>query len=187
MTDTAAGLAGLGPFIITTLLVHGPWSPFFPAAYEPMLLLFGKLYPPLLIAVLGAVLSVAMEGLNYRIYGWLANLKRIESLKQKAVSGRLVKLFERRPFLVVFLFGLLPAPDWGARILGVLSGFPADRYLLAFLLGRIPKFWFLAAVGQALPVSKGVMLVVAIVITVISLAAAVWRKPDPRADPAAER
>lgn len=179
MTDFLAELGKLGPFVVTTLLVHGPWSPFFPAAFEPVLLLFGKLYPPFLIAVLGATLSVLMEALNYRIYGWMAGMKRLDSLREKAVSGRLVKLFNRRPFLVVWIFAVLPAPDWGARILGVLSKFPARKYLLAFLLGRIPKFWFIAAVGNALPISKGTMLVVAIVITGISLAAAVWR---PRRD-----
>jgi len=177
VTDLGAELAKLGPFVVTTLLVHGPWSPLFPAAYEPMLLLFGKLYPPLLIAMLGAVLSVAMEALNYRLYGWVAHLPRLDTLRQKAVSGRLVKLFERRPFLVVFLFGLLPAPDWGARILGVIAGYPADRYLLAFLLGRIPKFWVLASVGEALPLSDRTVLIGAILVTVLSFVAAVWRAP----------
>lgn len=175
MTEWWAELAKLGPFVLTTLLVHGPWSPFFPAAFEPMLLAFGKLYPPLLIAVLGGGLSVAMEWLNYRLYNWMSEFKRLETLKARAVSGRLVQLFAKRPFLVVWLFALSPAPDWGARILGVLAGYPIRRYLLAFLLGRIPKFWLLATIGQALPVSPRVMLGAAIVITVTILAVGLWR------------
>ena len=50
MPDVFAELGKLGSFVLTTLWVHGPWSPLLPAAYEPVLLLFGKLYPPLLIA-----------------------------------------------------------------------------------------------------------------------------------------
>ena len=175
MTEWWAELAKLGPFVVTTLLVHGPWSPLFPAAFEPMLLAFGKLYPPLLIAVLGAALSVAMEWVNYRLYNWMSELKRLEALKARAVSGRLVKLFARQPFLVVWLFALSPAPDWGARILGVLAAYPIRRYLLAFLLGRIPKFWLLATIGEALPVSPRVMVVAAIVITVTLLSLGLWR------------
>ncbi len=175
MTDWWAELAKLGPFIITTLLVHGPWSPLFPAAFEPMLLAFGKLYPPLLIAVLGAVLSVAMEWVNYRLYDWMSELKRLEALKARAASGRLVRLFARQPFLATWLFALSPAPDWGARVLAILARYSIRRYLLAFLLGRVPKFWLLATIGEALPVEGGTLFVAAIVLTVGLLSFGLWR------------
>ena len=41
---SAAALVG---FVLVTIWVHGPISPLIPAAYEPVLLLVGRLYPPL--------------------------------------------------------------------------------------------------------------------------------------------
>jgi uncharacterized membrane protein YdjX (TVP38/TMEM64 family) len=173
--DVFAELGKLGSFVLTTLWVHGPWSPLLPAAYEPVLLLFGKLYPPLLIAIVGAVLSVLMEGINYHVYDWMAGWRRLESLKRRAVQGRLVHLFERRPFLVVWLFALSPVPDWAARVLAVLAAYPIRRYMLAFLLGRIPKFWAFAALGDALPLSDRTVLIGAIAVTGVFLVVGLWR------------
>lgn len=33
-------------------------------------------------------------------------------------------------------------------MLGAFARYPAQRYLLAFALGRIPKFWLLATLGH---------------------------------------
>lgn len=62
------GATTLVVFVLLTLGCHGPLSPFLPATYEPILLLYGQLYPPLLIALLGAVTSAAAEYLNYHLY-----------------------------------------------------------------------------------------------------------------------
>ena len=57
MPEQFAEFGQFGAFILTTLWVHGPWSPLLPAAYEPVLMVFGKLYPPLLIAAVGVLTS----------------------------------------------------------------------------------------------------------------------------------
>ncbi|MEO6056674.1 MAG: hypothetical protein ABIQ49_07535, partial [Gemmatimonadales bacterium] len=62
------GATTLVVFVLLTLGCHGPLSPFLPATYEPILLLYGQLYPPLLIALLGALTSAAAEYLNYHLY-----------------------------------------------------------------------------------------------------------------------
>lgn len=175
MIEPFAEAGKLGAFVLTTLWVHGPWSPLFPAAYEPVLLMFGKLYSPLLVAAVGAPVSVLVEWVNYRVYNWMSGLQRLESLKRKAVAGRLVKLFEKQPFLVVWIFAWSPAPDWAARVLAVLSGYSIRRYLLAFLLGRLPKFWVLAYVGRELPVSERTLIIAAVSVVMLSYGIAVWR------------
>jgi len=172
-----------GAFVLTTLWVHGPWSPFFPAAYEPVLMVFGRLYPPVLIAAVGSTLSCAVEAFNYKVYNWMAGIPQLDRLREKAVSGRLVKLFEKQPFLVVWLFAWTPAPDWAARILGVLSGYPIRRYVTAFLLGRFPKFLFLAWLGRQIPISTTGLIIIAVATVIIGYGTAIIRAR--RARPAA--
>ena len=36
-------------FLLLVLICHGPLSPFLPATFEPILLRYGQLHPPLLI------------------------------------------------------------------------------------------------------------------------------------------
>ena len=175
MPEQFAEFGPFGAFILTTLWVHGPWSPLLPAAYEPVLMVFGKLYPPLLIAAVGATLSCGVEAINYKVYNWMAGIPQLDRLREKAVSGRLVKLFEKKPFLVVWLFAWTPAPDWAARILGVLSGFPLRKYVLAFLLGRFPKFLFLAWLGRELPISTRALILIAVATVFIGYGTAIIR------------
>jgi len=162
----AADAGKFGSFVVTTLLVHGPWSPLLPAAYEPVLMLFGKLYPPWLIALTGATLSCIVEWINYRVYDWFSDLKRLEQLKQKATSGRFVALFRREPFFVVWTFAWSPLPDWAVRIMAVVADYSVFRYVLAFWLGRLPKFFLLAWLGQKLPLTALQLTVIAVAFVV---------------------
>jgi len=82
------------------------------------------------------------------------------------------------PFLVVWLFAVSPVPDWAARVLAVLAEYPIRRYLLAFLLGRIPKFWAFAALGEALPLSDRTVLIGAIAVTGLFLVIGLWKAKD---------
>lgn len=175
MIQEAAEAGKFGTFVVTTLWVHGPWSPLLPAAYEPVLMLFGKLYPPWLIAVTGATLSCLVEWINYRVYDWFSDLKRLERLKEKATSGRFVRLFRKEPFLVVWIFAWSPLPDWAARIMGVVAGYPVSKYVLAFWLGRLPKFFFLAWLGQKLPLTAMQLTVIAIVTVAVGYGVA-WKR-----------
>jgi FtsZ-interacting cell division protein ZipA len=47
--------------------------------------------------------------------------------------------------------------------------------MLAFLLGRIPKFWAFAALGDALPLSDRTVLIGAIAVTGVFLVVGLWR------------
>ena len=175
MIQEAAEAGKFSAFVVTTLWVHGPWSPLLPAAYEPVLMLFGKLYPPWLIALTGATLSCIVEWINYRVYDWISDIKRLERLKEKATSGRFVKLFRKQPFLVVWIFAWSPLPDWAARIMGVVAGYSTWKYVLAFWLGRLPKFLFLAWLGKQLPLTAMQLTVIAIGAVVIGYGVGWWK------------
>lgn len=172
----AAELGGFGTFVVTTLWVHGPWSPLLPTAYEPVLVIFGRLYPPLLIAATGAVLSTAMEFINYRLYDYVSNAKLVERLKARAVEGRFVRWFAVEPFAVTWAFALTPLPDWGIRILAILANYPAHRYLAAFVLGRFPKFLLLAWLGTQVPITTEALIVIALAVILVVYGVAFVRR-----------
>lgn len=148
------------PLVLTAAWCHGPASPFLPAAFEPVLMAYGRVHPPLLVALIATVTSVCMEGVNYLGYGYLLRSRR--AVRVRDASARLTGFFQRSPFLTCLIVSATPLPDWSARILGALARYPARRYLLAFLLGRIPKFWLLATIGHAFQPSRTFLLVTVI-------------------------
>jgi uncharacterized membrane protein YdjX (TVP38/TMEM64 family) len=135
-------------FVLLSLACHGPLSPFLPATYEPILLFYGKLYPPLALALLGALAATAAEYLNYHLYRALFGCRPLDRLMRSNGARPVRALFARQPFLAIWICAWSPLPDWAARILASHSRYPVYRYLAAFVAGRIPKFWLLAAVGS---------------------------------------
>jgi len=111
---------------------------------------------------------VVMEAINYLGYVWLLRHPRLGRVQQ--VSARLTKLFARQPFLLCLLVAATPLPDWSARILGALARYSPRRYLLAFVLGRIPKFWIIAAVGHQLQLPRPLLIAVVAGSFVVTLA-----------------
>lgn len=150
--------ANLVWFSLVTIWVHGPISPWLPATYEPILMLYGREYPPVLLASIGSLGSAYIEYFNYHLYERLLRLNRLSRLRARAQGSWVVRLYRRRPFLAVWLCALSPIPDWTVRILSPLTGFPAGRHALGFLLGRFPKFWLIAALGTHWMVDKRLLL-----------------------------
>lgn len=173
-----SGSTSLAVFVLLTLWCHGPLSPFLPAAYEPVLMAYGQLFPPLLVTVVGAVCSTVVEYLNYHLYRKLVACDAVDRvLRSKSACG-IVKPFFRHPFLTVWFCVLSPLPDWAARILAVHSGYSVRRYLAAVLLARVPRFWFLTALGLQLRLSTGTLVAITVGSAVLTLAG-VRRRRDP--------
>jgi uncharacterized membrane protein YdjX (TVP38/TMEM64 family) len=148
-------------FVFLSLACHGPLSPFLPATYEPILLFYGKLYPPLALALLGAVAATAAEYLNYHLYRALFGCRPLDRLMRSNGARPVTALFARHPFLAIWICAWSPLPDWAARILASHSRYPVHRYLAAVVAGRIPKFWLLAAVGSYWMPSGGTVIAIA--------------------------
>jgi membrane protein YqaA with SNARE-associated domain len=172
----SSDLSAVAGFLAATVWCHGPVSPFLPVAYEPVLLAAGQRYPPLALALVGAVTSTAAEWGNYFLYRRLLRLRPCARMLETRGARRLRAWFSRRPFLTVWVAICSPAPDWAARLLAVQSGYPVRRYLLAVCLARLPRFWFLAALGAALRPALGILAAIVGGSLVVALGARAWRR-----------
>lgn len=158
----------LVPLILAAAWCHGPASPLLPAAFEPVLLMYGRSFPPLLLALVATAVSVVMEGINYLGYGFVLRRRGFSRVRQS--SARLTRLFQRSPFLFCLLVAGTPLPDWSARVLGALARYSPRRYLLAFVLGRVPKFWLIATLGHELRVPRPMLIALAVGSLTVTLA-----------------
>ena len=155
---------------VVTIWVNGPLGVFLPATYEPILMLFGRLYPPVLVGVVGIAGTLYIEFLNYYLYRRVLDSNLLRGLRESVVVRRVVPLFRRAPFFTVWLCSWSPLPYWAVRVLGPLAEYPVRRYLLATFLGRFPRLWFFAALG-AVPIPTQWLVVItlgAIVLVVLA-------------------
>jgi uncharacterized membrane protein YdjX (TVP38/TMEM64 family) len=171
-SPSAVGLVG---FVVVTIWVNGPLGMFMPATYEPILILFGRLYPPVVVGLTGIVGTVYVEFLNYHLYARVLRARSLAGIRRNPVVERLVPLFDRAPFFTVWLCAWSPLPYWAVRILAPLAGYSIRRYLAATFLGRFPRLWFFAALG-ALPIPNR-LLIPAVLVAVGLAFALVFARP----------
>lgn len=151
------GAAGLVVFGFITLWVNGPLSPLLPATYEPVLAYFGRIYPPLLIAIVGTVVTLAIEYVNYKLHRRLLRTTAGERVSRSGLAEKVSRLFARRPAFTIWLCAWSPLPYWPVRILSPMAGVPIETYLVATLLGRFPRLWLVASVGAWLNLPLSVL------------------------------
>ena len=154
---TAGPLVG---FALVTMWTHGPFAPFMPAAYEPVLMLFGTQYPPVFVAVVGAASDLCVEWLDYGLFRAIAQRGLPARIREHDAYLRALTWFRRWPFVTVFVTALTPLPDWVVRVIAPAAGYPVLKYLVAMGLGRVPNFWFYATMGRQLHVPGWVFLAV---------------------------
>jgi len=170
-------VAGLVGFFCLTLFVSGPLSMVLPAAFEPMLMVAGRLYPPLLVTLVGVAGNLYMDYVNYHVYGAVLQHPRLERARDSAVVRRMLALFQKRPFFAVWLCAWSPIPYWIVSMLAPLSRYSMAKYLLATFLGRAPRVWFFAALGLIVPVATQTLVTLAVAAVAVGIVIVTWRRP----------
>jgi uncharacterized membrane protein YdjX (TVP38/TMEM64 family) len=178
------GLAGLVGFFVISVVMNGPLSPLFPVFFEPVMFVAARVYPPVLVGLVATLGACYMEYLNYYLHRYAIFHPRLEGVRQSYWVRKCVELFALSPFWAIVLMAFTPLPYWPARILGPLTRYPIERYLLATFVGRFPEWWIYAAFGKWLPISTPVLLLGTLGFTVAFLLI-VWLQRRRSADPAA--
>ena len=178
-------LANLVPFVALALWYNGPTSPVVPGGFEPVLLLYGQLYPPVVVAALGTVANVVIEAVNYHIFAAAAESHAMRKVHDSRLVTWLTHAFHRSPFLAVAVCAAA-FPLWIARVLVVLARYPLPRHLAATAVGRFPRFWVLAAVGASIGIPPrwlAVFVVVSLILTA-TVVSVKWIRSRTRGAPA---
>jgi len=162
-------------FLIVTIFVNGPLAPLLPATYEPVLMVAGRVYHPVLVAAVGIAGTLYVEFLNYHLYSAALLHPRTEPARESPIVQRIVRLFQRAPFFSVWLCAWSPLPYWAVRFLAPLSKYPVGRYLFATFLGRAPRLWFFAALGPFVPLPTAALVAVTVAMILFAVIVAAHR------------
>jgi membrane protein YqaA with SNARE-associated domain len=146
--------------LIVFALYCVPANSLLPLPHEPGLLYFAEFYSPWSLAIAGALGAAVGACTDY----WIMNIalrpagdepggklkQSIERLRNAEHSQKAIRWFLRRPFVTTFVFALTPLPMHFVRVLAPASGYSRNRYVLAIVLGCMPRFYLVALLGHQL-------------------------------------
>jgi len=162
-------VAGVVGFFVISVVMNGPLSPLFPVFFEPVMFVAARVYPPVLVGLVATLGACYMEYLNYYLHEYAIFHPKLDRVRSSYWVRKCVELFELSPFWAIVLMAFTRFRYWRARILGPLTRYPIERYLLATFVGRFPEWWLYAAFGKWLPISTPVLLIGTVGFTVLFL------------------
>ncbi len=118
--------------------------------HEPVILYFSKFYPPLLTALVSVAGLVLTEIINYTVFQYVADLRLFRRMLESRVVQKSVNLFNKAPFLTLWVCGFTPIPFYPLRFLVVLARYPLWKYILAVFTSRLPRIYLIALLGDLL-------------------------------------
>lgn len=169
---------GAEPYVVLalfTLWFRGPLGVTSLMGMEPMLMMYGRLYPVWLVTLVAAVASAYAEVISLHLMRGVMAMRMLERARGNVAGSRMMRLFNRRPAVAIAVTAFSPIPDWITRTLAAVSRYPAARYVVADTIGRLPKLWIPAALGSVFLIPSGLLVAVIAGSLLIGTTAAWWR------------
>ncbi len=148
--------------------------------HEPVFLFFSKFYAPVTVTLVSVSGTLVTELLNYSAFNYVADFKTFRKIRYSGFVKKLLDIFNRAPFLALWIAGFTPVPFYPFRFLVVLAKYPIYKYILAVLLSRTPRFYLLALLGHALKIPNTLLLLLFILLLVAAYLPALKKLFDRR-------
>jgi membrane protein YqaA with SNARE-associated domain len=120
--------------------------------HEPALWIAARLYPPIVVALVGTAATLVAIVLDYWLIGWLVNHHLVKPVVQESRWFTFAsRWFRKAPALLIVGSALTPGvPFYPVKILAIAADYPLRRFIVALIVGRLPRFYVLARFLAAL-------------------------------------
>ena len=113
--------------------------------HEPALWIAARLYPALVVAVVGTAATLVAIALDYWLIGWLVNHHLVRPVVQGSRWFTFAeRWFRKAPALLIAGSALAPVPFYPVKIMAIAADYPLRRFVVALTVGRLPRFYVLA-------------------------------------------
>jgi len=151
---------------VLSLPANSPLSPILPTAFEPLIMEAAKYESALLVTLVATAGYMYMEYVNWRVYAWVLSWDRLDGLRSRRSVQWGITNFARAPFWTVVVFAFTPLPFFVVRSLAILHRWPVRRFMVATVIGRMPRVFFYAWFGGLLRVPTWMLVTVVVGATV---------------------
>ncbi len=125
-----------------------PGNSFILLPHEPAVIYAGTLYSPLLVAVVGGLATIPASALDHQLFTRAFRLRSLSQVRETRLFRITERAFAVQPWLTVVIFAFTPIPFYPIRIAAPLYEYPATRYVIFVLIGRVPRYYLLAWGGE---------------------------------------
>ena len=140
------------------------------APHEPVILLYGNLYPPWLVAIYAGVAVSVIEIVNYYILLSILNLEKMGAFRKTRAYQHAEHYFSRFAFPSLLFACVVPMPFAPFRVLAAATRYPVKNLVFCVFMGKTLRFYLLALAGEALSIPIWAYAIVAIAAFAIVLA-----------------
>ena len=113
--------------------------------HEPALWIAARLYPAIVVAIVGTSATLVAIVLDYWLIGWLVNHHLVKPVVQESRWFTFAsRWFRKAPALLIAGSALAPVPFYPVKIMAIAADYPLRRFMAALIVGRLPRFYFLA-------------------------------------------
>lgn len=148
---------------VLSLPANSPLSPILPTFFEPIIIEAAKWEPAWAVTAVATVGYMYMEYLNWHVYAWVLNWDRLEGFRARPSVRWGVRMFGHSPFWMVVIFAFTPLPFWAGRALAILYRYPLRWFMLATVVGRVPRWLIYAWFGGTVSVPTWILVGVIVV------------------------
>lgn len=141
---------------------------FLPLPTIPTVILMGKTFSPVNVALIGAVATTLANLNDYLIVSTIFISKKVQKIHQLPFYKFLIKNFEKHPFLIISLGSFIPISIDVIRLLAISHQYPISKFSLANFIGRFPRYFLLAFLGYSFQISNVWILIIFIIFLLVS-------------------
>lgn len=116
--------------------------------HEPLLVWYGKYIDLWNMALVATAGTVAAAFLDYMFFAPVLNLGYSSKYKSTEKYQKAHKWFYKFPFWSIVVAGFTPIPFFPFKFMVYASKYPIWRYLVAVIIGRLPRYYLLGKAGQ---------------------------------------
>ena len=135
--------------------------------YDPAIIFFARFHAPFIIALVGVAGTLASEIINYTCFEYIVDRKFFDKVLKHKFIVKIVHLFNKAPFWTMVIVAFTPIPIYPFRFLVVMARFPLFKYILALLIGRLPRLYLMALFGSLIILPGYAYLFIFIVLSLL--------------------
>lgn len=140
---------------------NSPLGPILPTAFEPFIMEAAKYHSPVSVTFVATAIYMYMEFVNWHVYKWVLERERFEKLPENKWVDWGIRNFQKRPITTIIFFAVTPLPFWIVRCLALLNKYPIRPFMIATAIGRWPRLFLYAWLGELLLVPTPILVGIA--------------------------
>ncbi len=139
-----------------------------PLPTPPYVIALGKAFDPSIVALIGAIGNCIAACVEYYLLIWFFSKTKLQqSVENNRIFQKFSDYFRRAAFMCLIFTGFTPIPFEPFRFAAILAGYNLWLYLLAVLLGRFPRYYLIAVIGDQFQIPTHYLIILLIILFIV--------------------